>query len=511
MKCPECGQAYRIALRLVGRRLMCRHCRHEWRTSSRDRNDSDSSQNNVLPGDKLPVSGSSSIVDTSWAGRKLGRYRVLSLLGKGGMGVVWRAHDATLRRDVALKILTAGDSHRKKSDRLGVNVDLFMQEARAVAKLQHPSVVSIFEVADDQDAKFLALELMDGGTLKEHVERNGPVSAGELFSMLIGPVKAMAVAHQRGIIHRDIKPNNFMFDEFGHLKIGDFGLAEVSNEKVSAKLRGKAVGSLGWVAPETVRGLPTTAASDIYCIGLIMLYALRGRPWLHADSRTKLLALHQNPPEVDLSDLDELSTEGADMVLRCLAVTESDRFESATDLAEALEACAAEAESPPEVRRKSRLPVVIVGTVLAILAGAGWGLVYLNDDWRTLIDEYGQPARLTGMAPSGFTSGAGDNDANASTSESATQSSTEIEFRPENAARPWPEVLDGSGFKFVASGRGRTYHLPTCTGGGRRIHMKNLVTYDSIDAAVKDGRRPCPYCRAASTPAPSPVETTRER
>src|ERR1043166_4103608 len=213
--CPNCSQGYRVAARLLGRRLVCRHCQHEWRCEELERDElrklirakprdlpaSDSTQT-VLPEDLPPTAGSSStVIDTHWIGRKLGRYKILSVLGQGGMGVVWRGHDETLRRDVALKILNRG---RKSSNKPSLNAELFMQEARAVAKLQHPNVVALFEVAEDEQAQaFLALELMEGGTLKEYVDHNGPIAPRDLFSMMIGPAKALALAPRRGIVNRD--------------------------------------------------------------------------------------------------------------------------------------------------------------------------------------------------------------------------------------------------------------------------------------------------------------------
>jgi serine/threonine protein kinase len=309
-------------------------------------------------------------------GRNLGRYRVLSVLGQGGMGVVWRGHDDTLRRDVALKILT---QHRKKKDASGgLNVELFMQEARAVAKLQHPSVVSIFEVAEDSGQVFLALELMEGGTLKEYVERQGAVPARSLFEMMIGPAKALSLAHKRGIVHRDVKPGNLMFDDHGHLKLMDFGLADVANEAASAKIRGKAVGSLGWIAPETAKGQGTTAASDIYAFGLVMMYALTGRPWIHADSRSKLISLHQKPPVLDLSPILGLTPLAREILQKCMAVNPADRFASADALVEALQRCASDdPEHKLRIRRSSVITaaaMLLVGSVL----GVGAALYYFS-------------------------------------------------------------------------------------------------------------------------------------
>ncbi|MFQ5424020.1 MAG: serine/threonine-protein kinase [Phycisphaerae bacterium] len=347
----------------------------------------------VLPDDAPPMAGSSAILDLSLAGRKLGRYRILSLLGKGGMGVVWRGHDDVLCRDVAIKILASRKSRRRRHDRPGLNVDLFMQEARAVAKLQHPSVVSIFEVVEDQGERFLVLELMEGGTLKELVERDGPVAPRDLFAMMVGSAKALEAAHKRGVIHRDIKPSNFMFDDHGHLKLGDFGLADVADEDVSDRLRGRAVGSLGWVAPEAARGEPIRPVSDVYCMGLVMLYALRGRPWLRADSRTRLLALHQNPPAVDLSDIETLTPAGADLLRRCLAVSPEERFESAGALAEALDACA-RPSAEPVMAHRAGAGLTVAMTVFAVLAGVGWGLYYLNAYFERRAEQFRQPLHL---------------------------------------------------------------------------------------------------------------------
>ncbi|MFQ5428685.1 MAG: serine/threonine-protein kinase [Phycisphaerae bacterium] len=529
--CPRCKQGYKISVRLLGRRLTCKQCRHEWRAEevSRDelralrtrRDEAPSDSGRVgLAEDLPPSAGSSSVaIDMSWAGKEIGRYRATSLLGHGGMGVVWRAHDDSLRRDVALKIL---NRTREESSKRGLNLDLFMQEARAVAKLQHPSVVSIYEVAEDQGHVFLSLELMEGGTLKEYVDRNGPIAPRKLFELMIGAAKALALAHRRGIIHRDIKPSNLMFDAHGHLKLMDFGLADVSHEEVSERLRGKAVGSLGWIAPETARGQETTAQSDLYSLGLVMLYALTGKPQIHAKSRSAILALHRNPPEFELRGIKGLTQKGARLLRKCLAVEPSERFASAEKLVEALEACAGEDPAAIRERRKTGVSIAVAAAFIGVIFGIYFALNYalsLQDRearfrlpsaaWKEAShppvrppspppESTRRPAAPANEAPqqgvAGLAEAAGDVQSVAGGESSPPRRNAAADLRV-----PWPEVFDGAAFKFVASKRGKVFHRPDGNCGARRIFASNLVTYETLDAALADGRKPCPACHPDST------------
>jgi serine/threonine-protein kinase len=300
-----------------------------------------------------------------------------------------------LRRDVALKIL----GHKRKEGRQSrLNTDLFMQEARAVAKLQHPSVVSIYEVSEDQGRIFLSLELMEGGTLKEYVDANGPIEPQRLFKLMVGSAMALSLAHRRGVIHRDIKPSNLMFDDHGHLKLMDFGLADVSQEDVSERLRGKAVGSLGWVAPETARGKDTTELSDIYSFGLVMMYAMTGEPFIHAKTRTAIINLHRNPPQLELDGIDGLTPRGKRLLQKCLAVEPADRFASAEDLAEAMRACAEEDPAARREQRKSGVSIAVAAVVFGVLAGIGLTLHYV----LKLMDQqerFSEPALVSPAQP----------------------------------------------------------------------------------------------------------------
>jgi len=404
--CPRCGKGYRIASRLLGRRLICRHCKSEWRATEASVDElrtqrtpkpeppSDSARTNLLPEDLPPVAGSSStVIDTRWIGKRLGRYKILSILGKGGMGVVWRGHDEKLRRDVALKILTRYGQNRPGRD--GLSAQLFMQEARAVAKLQHPSVVSIFEVAEDHGQVFLALELMEGGTLKEHVDRNGSIAPRDLASLMIGPTRALALAHRRGIIHRDIKPGNLMFDDHGHLKLMDFGLAHVEQEDVSRRMKGRAVGSLGWIAPETARGEGTTTASDIYGMGLVMLYTITARQWLHAKSRSTLIKLHQNPPQPDLKGIEGLDATFAGIISQCLENDQKQRYESADALADALEQYVQEQRDLERRRRQPRVAAAVLVAAVSLFVGIG-GTLYFFLELSAREDKLKQPSIIPG-------------------------------------------------------------------------------------------------------------------
>jgi serine/threonine protein kinase len=506
--CPECKQGYKVAARLLGRRMVCRHCRNEFRAVEKDSNGvkpavvarseppSDSGKA-VLPGDALPSAGSRSIaIDTSWAGQILGRYKVLSILGQGGMGVVWRGHDDKLKRDVALKILTRTNKEKGSGQIGGLSADLFMQEARAVAKLQHPAVVSIFEVAEDQGQVFLALELMEGGTLKEFVERMGPIPPRQLFEWMIGPTKALALAHKRGIIHRDVKPGNLMFDDHGHLKLMDFGLADVSHEETSAKLRGKAVGSLGWIAPETARGKNTTGVSDVYAMGLVLLYAMRGRPWIHADSRSKLVAMHQNPPAPDFSGIKGLTSRGQEVLRRCLAVEPSERYQSADELVAAIKQCADEDPVMRSRERVSHAGIAISGAVIGVLLGIA-AMLYYFLNLNEKLDQMRQPGiqrpASTDAPP-------------------AAEPKTEPPPKPEAAAPaeqkfaslseakvPWPQVpslVDLAKVKFVGTKNGAVFHSAS-SDCGRSVFASNLVIYDSVEQALAADRRPCPRCKPA--------------
>ncbi len=530
--CPRCGQGYRIPARLVGRRLLCRHCRSTWRAeeiplqefhSGKLTGAGSSSDSGTigLPQDLSPSDSSGSIgIDTSWAGRKLGRYQVLSVLGHGGMAVVWRAHDETLRRDAALKILHRRGDKRDKDDSGGnggnggsLNADLFMQEARAIARLQHPSVVSIFEVGRETGQIFLALEMMEGGTLKEYVERYGCIPPRELWALMVGPARALALAHRRGIIHRDIKPTNLMFDDHGHLKLMDFGLADVAQEAASERMRGKTVGSLGWIAPETARAQPTTAASDIYNSGLAILYALTGRPWLHAPSRGELMALHRDPPPLDLSGIKGLTPRGEAILKTCLAVEPSDRYLTADRLADALQQCADEDPTEISRARKSHAGVAATAFLIGGLLMAAGALHYFNQ----LFDkenELSQPAipgwRSAAAGPSGVASPAA---ADVAAPESPQPSGTGLEpaesqtamaldggegSTTENLRRPWPEVFNGAELRFVGTSRGRVFHLPTSE-CGRSIYASNLLSFESLQEAREAGRQPCVRCRPAAS------------
>ncbi|QDV90708.1 Serine/threonine-protein kinase PrkC [Phycisphaerae bacterium RAS2] len=547
--CPSCQAAYKIAPRLVGRRLVCKSCRHEWRAQEVDpsslseirrrgiqdvaaaKTDPPSSAQAPLEDSSPPRAGAPSVaIDTSLIGRTLGRYRILSILGQGGMGVVWRGHDDVLNRDVAIKLLSR--KRRPQGDSSCLNTELFMQEARAVAKLQHPAVVSIFEIAEDESRVFFALELMEGGTLKEYIDQHGKISPARIFDLMIGPAKALALAHKNRIIHRDVKPGNLMFDDHGHLKLMDFGLADVAHESASKRIRGKAVGSLGWIAPETAKGQGTTGLSDIFSFGLVMLYAMTGSPPIHADSRSKLIELHQNPTLPKLEEIPGLTAAGAALLRKCLDIDPAQRFASADELAAALERVASEDPQAKSRQRRTAASIAISGSIIGALLGTAAVLWYFID-MNSQIDEYSQPMieavakRSASDAPSTL-----DDNANraaladapspepkTSSAESDSKKSTppDMSTEPvryaslEEAKVPWPRVpylLDIPNIHYVASRSGAVFHLASAD-CGRSIYAANLVIFETPAKAVEDGRRPCPRCKPDAKPR-SPVVMSRE-
>lgn len=547
--CPSCEAAYKIAPRLVGRRLVCKNCRHEWRAQEVDpsslseirrrgiqdvaaaKTDPPSSAQSPLQGGSPPRAGAPSVaIDTSLIGRTLGRYRILSILGQGGMGVVWRGHDDVLNRDVAIKLLSR--KRRPDGDSTCLNTELFMQEARAVAKLQHPAVVSIFEIAEDDSRIFFALELMEGGTLKEYIDRHGKIPPARVFELMIGPAKALALAHRNRIIHRDVKPGNLMFDDHGHLKLMDFGLADVAHESASRRIRGKAVGSLGWIAPETAKGQGTTSLSDIFSFGLVMLYAMTGSPPIHADSRSKLIELHQNPPLPKLEEIEGLTESGAAVLRKCLAVDPAQRYTSADELAVALERVAAEDPQAKSRQRRTAASIAISGSIIGALLGTAAVLWYFID-MNSQIDQYSQPIIETvakrpvrdaavlhdDVAGRNASSDVSPRDPGPSalkpdsTKPTPPNTSTEpVRYASLDEAKvPWPQVpylLDIPNIHYVASRSGAVFHLASAD-CGRSIFASNLVIFASPAKAMEEGRRPCPRCKP-DVRSRSPVVMSRE-
>ncbi|PYS52938.1 MAG: hypothetical protein DMG13_14580, partial [Acidobacteria bacterium] len=230
-------------------------------------------------------------------GQTFGHYLMLEKIGAGGMGEVYRAHDQHLERDVALKILPAGfladEAARKR----------FRREALALSKLNHPNIATVFDFDTQEDVDFLAMELIHGIPLSDRV-KFGPLSEKEILRLGTQLAEGLAAAHAEGVIHRDLKPGNMMITPDGRLKILDFGLAMLVRPERDPDLTRNTTsdttpvaGTVPYMSPEQLRGLPTDARSDIYAAGAVLYEMATGqRPFPQSQSAELIGAILHQPP-----------------------------------------------------------------------------------------------------------------------------------------------------------------------------------------------------------------------
>jgi serine/threonine protein kinase/tetratricopeptide (TPR) repeat protein len=267
-------------------------------------------------------------------GRTLGGFTILAKIGEGGMGEVYRARDARLGRDVALKVLpaeVAGDPDRRHR---------FEREARAAAALNHPHVVTIHSVEDHEGTLFLTMELVEGRTLSDRIPAGG-MTTEELLPMAMAIADAVAAAHERGIVHRDLKPGNILVDDAGQIKVLDFGLARMTEATAelgidvtrTATQAGIAVGTYPYMSPEQALGRVVDARSDLFSLGAVYYEMATGRRPFRGSTAVEVIGkiLHQAPDPV-ASDASSGRDSLARVIWKCLEKDVDRRYQTARDL-----------------------------------------------------------------------------------------------------------------------------------------------------------------------------------
>ena len=261
-----------------------------------------------------------------------GRYEIERPLGHGAMAVVDLARDVELDRRVALKRLAENLS---RDEELRAR---FLREGRLAARLAHPNVVRIFDVGEDDGRPFIAMEYVDGETLAELVARSGPLPAHEVAALCVQICRALAAAHEAGLVHRDVKPQNLLLGTNRLLKLGDFGIA-LGLGGTRLTTAGTVLGTAAYLAPEQARGEEVTAAADVYGVGAVLYELLTGRPPRAPASFADLAE------PMEIAPPDGAPPALARIVMRCLAADPAARPSSAAALAHELAATLPEAET----------------------------------------------------------------------------------------------------------------------------------------------------------------------
>jgi serine/threonine protein kinase len=265
-------------------------------------------------------------------GFMLGPYQVDRLIGKGGMGEVYRACDTRLNRDVALKVLDA--SSPADPERLA----RFTREAQTTAQLNHPNIVAVYDVGSHAGVPFVVTELLDGETIRVKM-RNGALPPRVAVRYALGIARGLVAAHRLGIAHRDLKPENIFITRDERVKILDFGLAKCRHETHGLRDSsistgpGTVLGTVGYMSPEQVRGLPTDHRSDIFSLGVILYEMMAGTAPFHGDSAVETLnaILKEDPPSLRRL-VPQLPVELERVIGHCLEKAADDRFQTARDL-----------------------------------------------------------------------------------------------------------------------------------------------------------------------------------
>lgn len=288
------------------------------------------------------------MVKSDWTGKTLrGRYKIEELLGKGGMSSVYKATDPNLRRTVAIKLI---HKHLSSDPQF---VSRFEEEAAAVAQLDHPNVIKVYDFDQDGDIYFMVLEFVPGESLQERLirlnEANRRFSLGELIEIAASICDALDYAHARGTIHRDVKPANIMFNKNGQAILMDFGIAKIIGGKQQTAT-GLIVGTAVYMSPKQTESKQPDSRIDIYSLGVVLFEMVGGRPPFEGDSAMEIMLKHLNDPVPDLSELNSETPPALKKIIeKALAKELQDRYQSASEMAVALRDVIKESEAaiPP--------------------------------------------------------------------------------------------------------------------------------------------------------------------
>ncbi len=258
------------------------------------------------------------------------RYELLSVIGEGGMAVVYKALDRRLNRYVAVKIMReemASDEEFKQR---------FFAESHAVAMLSNPNIVAVYDVSHSDAMEYIVMELVEGITLKQYMDRKGTLSQREVVHFTAQIARALAHAHERGIIHRDIKPQNIMLLRDGTIKVADFGIATLENEIYESN--GQAVGSIHYIAPEQARGETPDPRSDIYSLGVVMYEMITGECPYTGETLGEIAVKHMNATPVPPHEkVEGLSPELERITMKAMNADIFARYQTASELLEDLD------------------------------------------------------------------------------------------------------------------------------------------------------------------------------
>jgi serine/threonine-protein kinase len=295
-------------------------------------------------------------------GSELLGYRIEALIGRGGMSVVYRAEDLRLKRNVALKLLA---SELAMDDRFR---ERFLRESQLAASIDHPHIVPIYEAGEVDGQLYIAMRYVEGSDLKRLLREEGPLEPRRTLQLLRQLADALDAAHDRGLVHRDVKPSNALLDSAEHLYLADFGLTKSASDRSALTITGRIIGTVDYAAPEQIEGKPVDGRADVYSLGCLLYECLTGEVPFLRDSELAVLwgHVHESPPKASERN-PQLPAAIDSVVARALAKDPEKRYETCADLTEA----ARDALGLRDVVVvRDRRPLLLAGLGALVAAGA---------------------------------------------------------------------------------------------------------------------------------------------
>ncbi|HDP24516.1 MAG TPA: PEGA domain-containing protein [Deltaproteobacteria bacterium] len=310
-------------------------------------------------------------MDSTQQKMKFGRYEIVEQVGRGAMGVVYKAHDPQINRIVALKAL--------REDRVTSEdfVQRFLKEAMAIGRLSHPNIVTVYDIGQDHETVYIAMEFLEGTPLNEII-REKKFTPEEIGSIAIQLAESLHYAHSRGIVHRDIKPSNIIVGESGQVKITDFGIAHIEDPSMTQQTQaGQILGTPVYMSPEQVMGQKLDGRSDLYSLGVILYeIALGRRPYTGENLAAVFRSITQDEPPPPCDADPEIPPELSELIMKAMNREIEARFQTGSEMAEAFRGFLRAREAPlpetrvPERSTKFLVPAVAIALVVVLALGA---------------------------------------------------------------------------------------------------------------------------------------------